>query len=237
MELKGNEKYQALYRELSQKWPLTKEEHILGAERFELWYIKEVDQLIEELMAKGEDHPDVKDERLPYWADIWASSIGLGKFIMANKARIQGKKVLEIGCGIGFPGIVASRCGASVCMTDYLTDALQLAQLNWYSNTDVQGTFELMDWREPKSHLKADIILASDVAYEERAFLPLLEAFPTLVNGQGEIWISEPNRVWAKPFFKSLDKKGWLAESKDYSIQQVGLTSRVTVSRIRLGGQ
>jgi predicted nicotinamide N-methyase len=233
--VEGKDRHIGLLQQLRQKWPLTQLDQQVGAESFQLWYVHEVDQLLNDLLAKGDDHPDVKDERLPYWADIWASAIGLSEFILENKAYLKGKKVLEIGCGIGLPGIVAARCGASVYMTDYLEDALQLAQLNWFSNTNEQGHFELMDWREPQAHLKADIVLASDVAYEERAFQPLLSAFPNLVREKGEIWISEPNRAWAKPFFKTLDQKGWLAASKDYAIQQEGLASRVTVSRIRLG--
>lgn len=236
MDFADKKEYQRIYQELNRKWPLTYLEQKVGLERFHLWYVHEVDQLIEELLAKGEAHPDVQDERLPYWADIWASAIGLGEFILSQNAFLQGKKVLEVGCGIGLPGITAAHCGATVCMTDYLEDALQLARLNWYANTNQPATFEIMDWREPKSHLKADIVLASDVAYEERSFQPLIEAFPKLIHPGGEIWISEPNRAWAKPFFANLAQKGWLAETQDYAIQQEGLSSRVTVSRIRLGG-
>ena len=229
-----NPKHQQLYDILSEKWPLVKEEHYIGSESFELWYIQEVDQLIEELLAKGEDHPDVKDERLPYWADIWASSIGLSEFIVENKNLVKGKTILEIGCGIGLPGIVAARCGATVCMTDYLEEALQMARLNWHQNIERQGKFEIMDWREPKRQLRADIVLASDVAYEERAFQPLINAFPHLIKKGGELWISEPNRAWAKPFFESLNQKGWIKQSQDFSVEQPGLTSQVSVYRLRL---
>ena len=32
--------------------------------------VTNVDELMDHLLAKGEDHQDVKDERIPYWADL-----------------------------------------------------------------------------------------------------------------------------------------------------------------------
>ncbi len=229
--------FNALYAKLNQKWPLSSIQQSLSQESFELFYIHDVDTLLDELIAKGEEHPDMVDERVPYWADLWASAIGLARFVIENRAFVQGKKILEIGCGIGLPGIAAGRCGAEVCLTDYLDDALQLARLNWLHNMQQEGQFELLDWRQPRSELQADILLASDVAYEERAFMPLRQAFPALVRPGGELWLSEPNRAWAKPFFASLRQQGEIISSQNYIIRQESLTSNVSVYRIKPGSE
>ena len=48
----------------------------------------------------------VKDERLPYWADVWPSSIILaGKLLKLDGA---GRTALELGCGVGLSTLAAS---------------------------------------------------------------------------------------------------------------------------------
>src|SRR3954467_6637306 len=40
----------------------------------------------------------VKDERLPYWADVWPSSVILAERLLALDGR--GRTALELGCGV-----------------------------------------------------------------------------------------------------------------------------------------
>ena len=63
--------------------------------------VTNIDALFAELIAKGENHPDFKDERIPYWAELWASALALSQYLVASKIDFQGKKVLEIGAGFG----------------------------------------------------------------------------------------------------------------------------------------
>jgi hypothetical protein len=43
----------------------------------------------------------LKDNQIPYWTEIWPSSLVLGKFIL-TKPKIFHKKVcLDLGCGLG----------------------------------------------------------------------------------------------------------------------------------------
>ena len=39
--------------------------------------------------------------------------------------------MLELGCGLGFSGIVAGKMGAEVTFTDYLQEPLDFAKRNW----------------------------------------------------------------------------------------------------------
>ena len=47
--------------------------------------IVNVDELFANLVAKGDQHEDVKDERIPYWAELWPSAIGLSEHIINSK--------------------------------------------------------------------------------------------------------------------------------------------------------
>ena len=172
--------------------------------------VSNTDSLLDHLISKGAAHEDVIDERIPYWADLWPSAIALAQFIFTDEGINKEVSVLELGCGLAIPGIAAGIKGAEVCLTDYLPDALRIAELNWRTNIhDRIPDCRLMDWRNPDIDFKPDIIIASDIAYEERAFQPLISTFRTLVSSNGRILLSEPGRPIAKPFLKALKEEGY----------------------------
>ena len=216
-----------------------------GALIIDLTVIKNLDDLFEALVNKGKDHPDVVDERIPYWADLWASAIGLSRYLEGNQTFVVGKNVLEIGCGLGLPAIVAGKLGAGhTIATDYLPEALDFAQLNWEQNLPLENVkFTVLDWRNiPKNfakrservgeeapQYKADILLAADVAYEKRAFEPLVDAFYQLVKPSGRILIAEPNRFISKDFFESLTNQGFRVKKTTLDVERRGHVFAVNI--------
>ena len=72
----------------------------VAGEPFRLLRVTNTDQLYVELVAKGEAHADVADERIPYWADLWPSALALALEVIENEKITPGTRVLEIGCGL-----------------------------------------------------------------------------------------------------------------------------------------
>lgn len=171
-----------------------------------LTHITNLDELLDALIEKGEDHEDYRDQRIPYWADLWHSAIALGKYLVREKLIQPGLRVTEIGCGLGLPGIVAGMLGAEVLLTDYLAEPLEFLKSNWAQNSKAPLHTMQMDWRHPAKHLKTDLLLASDVAYEERFFADLGQAFKLLMQPGGRIILTEPSRAMAKDFIQKLEQ-------------------------------
>ncbi|HYP47574.1 MAG TPA: hypothetical protein VEQ61_02950, partial [Thermoleophilaceae bacterium] len=48
-----------------------------------------------------------REEFMPYWAELWASGVALADDVASRALR--GKRVLELGCGLGLPSIAAAR--------------------------------------------------------------------------------------------------------------------------------
>jgi predicted nicotinamide N-methyase len=108
------------------------------------------------------------DEFLPYWAELWPAATALA----SNLPDVRGLKVVELGCGLGVPALVAAARGAQVTATDWATDAIALLRENAARN-GLQLLAEVRDWRAPWAET-FDLVLAADVLYERRNVEPLL---------------------------------------------------------------
>jgi predicted nicotinamide N-methyase len=205
----------------------------IAGEELSLIRVTNTDELYAELIAKGEGHPDVKDERIPYWADLWPSALALAEEVLQSTRIKPGTSVLEIGCGLGLPGIAAGIKGAKVKMTDYVSEPLDFASINWKLNLSSEPDLAILDWRTPGQSFAAEVVLASDIAYEKRTFEFLPHAFRTLLKPGGVILLSEPNRAVAAEFFKTLPSKGFAFSRKTAKVQLNGRENEVCVYEIR----
>lgn len=194
--------------------------------------IADIDSLFDELIRKGEHHPDVVDEKIPYWADLWPSAIALAEYLCLQRVVSERTTVLEIGCGLGLPGITAGKFGASVVLTDYMQEPLVFAEHNWYLNNKFSAEFKLLDWRSPDPNLSADVILAADVAYESKAFADLILSFKTLIKPGGVLILAEPNRAFAKTFFDKLRTDGFLLYTDQTFVERHGQKTLVNIHKI-----
>jgi predicted nicotinamide N-methyase len=70
-------------------------------------------------------------DRDPYWTCIWPSSIAMAQELLQNPDLVAGKKVADLGCGLGLGGVAAALAGASeVVFLDREPLALQCSLLN-----------------------------------------------------------------------------------------------------------
>jgi predicted nicotinamide N-methyase len=182
----------------------------IGQFTIDLSRVDNVDELYDAIIERGNDHDDYLDEKIPYWAELWPSSIALSQFLLEKNKILPGQKVLELGCGLGLAGLVAGKLGAQVTFTDYIADALELARLNWEQNIPTgKASFELMDWRNPNLSIHPDWIIAADVAYEERVLEPLIRTFSFFHNAHSKILITEPGRQMGVNFIEMLKSNGF----------------------------
>ncbi len=150
-----------------------------------------------------------REQFMPYWADLWPSALALAD-VVARRPPV-GKRVIELGCGIALPGIVAARGeAADVLLTDWSEDAIAFAADNAERN-GVRVRTAVQSWDQPGPLVVDggwDLVLASDVLYEERNVLPLLAALDDLVGPAGEVWLTDPRRRHL-PAFLELAAETW----------------------------
>jgi predicted nicotinamide N-methyase len=110
-----------------------------------------------------------EDEFLPYWAELWPAGLELARALPDDLA---GLRVVELGCGLGVPSLVAAARGAEVTAVDWAPDAVELLRANAARNTLFLEVVHA-DWREFDGRF--DLALAADVLYEARNVEPLVE--------------------------------------------------------------
>jgi predicted nicotinamide N-methyase len=142
-----------------------------------------------------------QDEFLPYWAELWPSSLALARFIGAR--ALKARRCVELGCGLGLPSLAAAAAGGRVTATDWAQEAVEMTVQNARRNgLTVEGL--RVSWSEPDQLLARapwDLVLASDVLYEPRNGEALLPLLPRLID-KGEIWLADPGRAAAGPFLE-----------------------------------
>ncbi len=153
-----------------------------------------------------------RDERLPYWGDLWPSSLALARWCLA-KGRLEGKRVLELGCGLGLAGMSAAHTGALVTMTDYEKTALDFAHYNILANAPFRGSIScaLMDWRSPEELPDYDVVIGSDVLYEERNISPIVDL---LLSARPQYAVfTDPQRRTGEKFINVLLQRGLVVQT------------------------
>ncbi|HEX6250072.1 MAG TPA: hypothetical protein VFZ56_01405, partial [Gemmatimonadaceae bacterium] len=166
----------ALREELGRRFVLIEEVIPVGERELTIVRPRSAEDLISE-----EDF--AVDERLPYWADIWPSSLILAERVLADRGS---GPVLELGCGIGLITCAALIAGFEVEATDYYMDALAFTRLNALLNTGREPAVRHLDWRALPDELQpVPLVLASDVLYERPYAAAVAEVLRRLLSADG----------------------------------------------------
>lgn len=169
---------------------------------WQLWGIPDWDALLLELMARELD-------TIPFWAGLWESAVGMAEWLHGHADVVRGRRVLELGCGLGLAGLVASRLGARVTQTDLYPEALCVAAENARLNgLDPLPGFagDWRDWTHPDTY---DILLGTDILYERAVFAELLGVLRQSLAPGGRILLGDPMRAGAAEFLDARAAEGW----------------------------
>ncbi len=142
---------------------------------------------------------------MPYWAELWPSGLALAR---ALPDRLGGVRLVDLGCGLGVPALVAAGRGAEVTALDWAADAVELLRENAARNGLLLEALH-GDWRSfPGSF---DLVLGADVLYEARNGEALLELLPRLAP---RVLLADPGRPHAAAFFERA-RQEWEVEEID----------------------
>lgn len=162
------------------------------------------------------DRPEVvawnaSDDYMPYWAYLWPASILLAGEVMARPWP-DPPEALELGCGLGVPGLAALARGLRVRFTDMDPSALDFVARSAAANGFDPARYStgVLDWRSPPPQRYA-LILGADLTYERRLLPLVASALAALLDPEGLALVADPGREAAREFPRILAAAGLAA--------------------------
>eukprot|EP00284_Hemiselmis_tepida_P008328 CAMPEP_0174931646 /NCGR_PEP_ID=MMETSP1355-20121228/34350_1 /TAXON_ID=464990 /ORGANISM="Hemiselmis tepida, Strain CCMP443" /LENGTH=207 /DNA_ID=CAMNT_0016178015 /DNA_START=51 /DNA_END=671 /DNA_ORIENTATION=- len=149
-------------------------------------------------------------------SSLWPSASHLARYMEGwdiESNLPKGFTCLELGCGVGLPGLCAALLGAlSVDLTD-TEECIPIAQANVDANKlgDVVEVREL-DWANSPLTVTYDLVLAADVVYAPECHGPLARALLGSTKRGSIVLLAYRQRVLS-------DNAFWDEISKDFSMQ------------------
>jgi predicted nicotinamide N-methyase len=197
----------------------------IGDRQFEILRPRDAEALINEADFD-------RDERLPYWADVWPSSLVLGARL--REERGAGRTLLELGCGVGVVGLAAASAGFDVTLSDYYEDALLFARVN-LARAGFDAVARALDWRALPDDLPTyDAVAASDVLYERPYAQLVVEVIDRTLAHDGIALVADPGRVAAPEFTLAARKRGLTVDDSDVRPLAIGaITQQIRLHTLR----
>lgn len=164
--------------------------------------------------------PDGHGERLGISSAQW-SLFGqvwpAGRLLAQAMQRfdVEGKRILELGCGIGLASLVLQRRGADVVASD----THPLAEVFLAYNAALNGLpalhYRQLRWDKPLPALgRFDAIIASDVLYE-RGHAELIDAVVARhASADAEVMVTDPGRGNSARFTRLLAERGFVVDAE-----------------------
>lgn len=151
-----------------------------------VWRAAELERFVDaEALLRDEAAPEP-----PYWMHLWPGALAAARSI-ARAAEIgPGTRVLELGCGLGLPALVAAQRGALVVASDWQGAPLAFVQRSAAANGCAVGVVQ-MDWSAPALRAPFDLCVGADVGYDAAAEAGLVGALQHLVAPGGAVLLAD----------------------------------------------
>lgn len=127
------------------------------------------------------------------FGQVWPAGQRLAEAMYAFE--IDGKRILELGCGIGLASLVLQRRGADVVASDIHPQAEPFLAYNAALNALPAVHYRQLRWDVPLPALgRFDAIIASDVLYERGQVALIGDVIERYAKPAAEVMITDPGR-------------------------------------------
>lgn len=126
---------------------------------------------------------------------------------------VAGKRILELGCGLGLASLVLNRRKADITASDHHPLAEEFLTYNAALNGLRVPAYLDLAWDQPQPDLgRFDLIIASDVLYERGHAGQLAKLLALHTRPEAEVLITDPGRGNSGAFTTALKSQGFSVE-------------------------
>lgn len=147
------------------------------------------------------------------FGQVWPAGRVLAEAMASHD--VAGKRILELGCGLGLASLVLHQRGADIVASDHHPLAEVFLAYNAALNALDAVPYRRVDWDRCNEGLgRFDLIIASDVLYERRHAAMLAALLPALAQPACEMVMCDPGRGNSGAFGRALAAQGYTVDER-----------------------
>lgn len=220
------EKEREIYNRIRAKYKLTFDKLKVQDQTIRLLKVADIEEFLD-----GKD-PFANVEEFPFWVKLWEAAMILS-YVLASLPEPKGKTLLEIGAGLGAPGITAAACGFDVTLSDYEDIIMDFQKVSAAASGLSTVHCVHLDWLHPPEMEPFDILAAAEVLFREEFFDPLLDVFRTYLKPGGSIFLAHDARRKCLPLFMERAKNEYTIVGKKQTIHKDGQEITIIINRLQ----
>ena len=198
----------ALYNTIKEQYKVAFEP--LKIKDHQLYLLKITD--LEQILGGVDPLQDVSN--FPFWIRLWEAAIVLSEF-MTTVPATPGRSLLELGAGLGAPGLTAASAGFDVTLTDYEQLILDFLKINAAASKLDNVEVTMLDWLHPAEMKQYDVVIGAEILFRDTFFEPLLEILRRTLKPGGVIYLAHDiRRQSLQPFLKMAEKEYIISASR-----------------------
>jgi predicted nicotinamide N-methyase len=189
-----------------------------GDVSLELETLADLDRAIDKL-CDGVDEKQVEavfaEDLCPYFGVIWPAARAVAEHLARMGGWLKDKTVLEVGCGLALPSLVAAKLGARVTATDFHPDVPKFLERNLALNGITSAlSYRELNWREGARDLgEFDFIVGSDILYESGHPKDVARTLAAHCHKGSHIILGDPGRPYLQPCIDALTRAGFRTDT------------------------
>ncbi len=220
------EKAQKQLREIRKKYKVAFEPLTIRDEELQILTVTDLEHLL------GGKDPFANVQEFPFWIRLWESALVLADLIVSMPPDKPGQKLLELGAGLGAPGLAAAKAGYQVTLSDYEQHILEFQRVSAAASNLKGVQCKLIDWLKPPQLTEFDTIIAAEVLFREEFFAPLLNVFKTYLAPGGVIYLAHEACRKSLPKFLDLAEKEYDIAFSNRKFRKDDIEKTIVVCRL-----
>lgn len=220
------EEEREIYNRIRARYKLTFDKLVVKEQTVRLLKVADIEEFLD-----GKD-PFADVTEFPFWVKLWEAAMVLS-YVLASLPDPKGKRLLEIGAGLGAPGIAAAACGFDVTLSDYEDIIMDFQKVSVAASglTDVNCVH--LDWLDPPELKPFDFLAAAEVLFREEFFEPLLDVFQRYLKPGGSIFLAHDAKRKCLPLFLEKAKKDYHIAINKQVIKKDGQEIIIIINRLQ----
>lgn len=216
-----------IYNRLRARYKLTFDRLKVGNDTLRLLKIADLEEFLD-----GKD-PFANVSEFPFWIKLWEAARVLAHMLHGLPPG-DGRRLLELGAGLGAPGLAAAANGYAVTVSDYEDIILDFQRVSAAASGLADRVHcTMLDWLQPPEMEPYDILAGAEILFREEFFQPLLDIFATYLKPDGVIYLAHDARRQSLPKFLERAGENFEIDGKVKTIRKDNKEVTIILNRLR----